>query len=80
MTFNRYGDGRTHRDNKHRYEPDASHFDKEDSRYDRNRRRNDRERGDRERDNYGRYRDDRYYKSKDFDRETRDDRGIIYLQ
>lgn len=72
--LNRYGDSRSHRENKYRYETDGSHYEKENSRYERSRRRNDRDRGERG-DNYGRYRDDRYYKSKDYDRETRDERG-----
>lgn len=69
----RYTEGRSNRDNKYRYETDGSHYEKDDPRYERNRRR-----GDRDARDYGRYRgEDRYYKSKDFERESRDDRGSI---
>lgn len=76
IVFSRYGESRSHRD-RYRYETDGSHYDKDDSRYERNRRRGDR---DRERDNYGRYRDDRHLKPSDYDRETRDDRGIHLIE
>lgn len=78
----RYGEGRSHRDAKYRYETDGSHYDKDDPRYERSRRRNDRDRdrGEKDRDrDYGRHRDDRHYKSKDYDRDARDERGKLLL-
>lgn len=75
----RYGEGRSHRDGKYRYETDGSHYEKDDVRYERSRKRNDRDR-DRERDNYSRYHDDRYYRPKEYERDGRDDRGKGIIQ
>lgn len=64
LQFCRYGEGRSHRENRYRYETDDSHYEKDDPRYER------RYKGrpnDRARDAY--YRED--------DRESRDEWGNL---
>lgn len=74
LQFCRYGEGRSHRENRYRYETDDSHYEKDDPRYER---RHKGRPNDRVRDAYGRYGDDRYGRYREDDRESRDEWGKL---